>query len=80
MICRASSALFGRANVLQIFCFFETCTKRVARQQGFGAQLHPNANARLARMFHFTNSPSVILVSPIDVSRSSQPATQRENT
>jgi hypothetical protein len=42
---------------------FETCTKRAARQSGFGSWPVGKAFKRRPLMFHFTNSSPIILVS-----------------
>jgi hypothetical protein len=41
---------------------FETCTKRVARQSGFGSSPGAATKWQHSPMFHFTNSSPIILV------------------
>jgi hypothetical protein len=42
---------------------FETCTKRLARQSGFGLWPGRQRESQRSLMFHFTNTSPIILVS-----------------
>jgi hypothetical protein len=45
------------------FKIFETCTKRAARQSGIWLMAAPRSRCAVSRIFHFTNTSPVTLVS-----------------